>query len=78
MNIKPRTAFITIATVIGIIILGQATKHDPVSMTTAEQKSDAAYQHKRFHQQYCQEHNNCAAGDEVKGELADSIVKAHR
>jgi hypothetical protein len=51
MNIKPRTAFITIGAVIGLIILGQATKHDQptyaqqvAAMTPAEQKKEATFQ----------------------------------
>jgi hypothetical protein len=78
MNIKPRTAFIAIAAVVGLIIIGQATKHDPAPMTAAEQKADAIYQHKRFHQQYCEEHNTCQAEQEAMGELADSVVRAQQ
>lgn len=76
MNIKPRTTVFVIAAIVGIIILGQVTKHDSVPMTVQQQAADKIYQHKRFHEQWCQEHNTCAAEQDVKGELADSVVRA--
>jgi hypothetical protein len=78
MNIKPRTAFITIGAVIGLIILGQATKHDPVPMTAAEQVADAKYQHKQFHQKWCHDHGTCEAEQEVRGHLAEEVVRAQQ